>query len=222
MHPVPAPMPVESEAWRSEIGLSLFINTYYQYRDVKQLSSACSTILIIGSGQGLDAQVFRWKGYAVTTFDIDNAFEPDYTGSVHDLSLFKDRSFDVVIASHVLEHLPEPYLDKALYEIARVGKNAIIYLPVHGRHLQFRFAPGFKGIDISFILDIFNYFIRPDGETPRYMEGQHYWEVGMRGYRVKDLRRRFKQYFEILSCYRNKDWLPSQNFVLLSKSSRDT
>jgi len=214
-------MPVEAEQWRSDINLSLFVNTYYQYRDLQRLGLSGKRILVVGSGQGLDALVYRWKGYDVTTFDIDNAFEPDVTGSVHDLSQFDDRSFDAVVASHVLEHLPEPFLDKALAEIARVGSAALVYLPVHGRHLQIRFKPGFKGVDLSFVLDMFNYLESPSGVTPQYMEGQHYWEVGMRGFRVKDLRRRFQQNFEVLSCYRNKDWLPSQNFVLLSKCSRD-
>ncbi len=220
--PSPGPMPVDAEQWRSDINLSLFVNTYYQYRDLQRLGLSGKRILVVGSGQGLDALVYRWKGYDVTTFDIDNAFEPDVIGSVHDLSQFDNRSFDAVVASHVLEHLPEPFLDKALAEIARVGSAALVYLPVHGRHLQIRFIPGFKGVDLSFVLDMFNYLESPSGVTPQYMEGQHYWEVGMRGFRVKDLRRRFQQHFEILSCYRNKDWLPSQNFVLLSKSPRDT
>jgi len=39
----------------------------------------------------------------------------------------------------------------------------------------------------------------------------------MREFRVKDLKERFGRYFEILDDYRNKDWLPSYNFVLRSK-----
>lgn len=215
--PSPGPMPVEAEQWRSDINLSLFVNTYYQYRDLQRLGLSGKRILVVGSGQGLDALVYRWKGYDVTTFDIDNAFEPDVIGSVHDLSQFDDKSFDAVVASHVLEHLPESFLDKALAEIARVGNGAIIYLPVHGRHIQLRLIPGFGGIDVSFTLDMFNYFEKPDGKSARYMDGHHYWEVGMRGFRVADLKRRFGRYFDIIKCYRNKDWLPSQNFVMRPK-----
>lgn len=211
-------MPVKAEQWKSDINLSLFVNTYYQYRDLQRLGLSGKRILVVGSGQGLDALVYRWKGYDVTTFDIDNAFGPDVIGSVHDLSQFDDKSFDAVVASHVLEHLPESFLDKALAEIARVGNGAIIYLPVHGRHIQLRLIPGFGGIDVSFTLDIFNYFEKPDGKSARYMDGHHYWEVGMRGFRVADLKRRFGQYFDVIKCYRNKDWLPSQNFVMRPKN----
>jgi hypothetical protein len=98
-----------------------------------------------------------------------------------------------------------------------VGRNTIIYLPVHGRHMQLRLIPGFKGIDLSVILDFFTYWKKPDGVSPRYMAGQHYWEVGMRGFRVRDMVCRMSAHFDVLSVYRNKDWLPSQNFVLRSK-----
>jgi hypothetical protein len=214
--PNPAPMPVDRDKWFAELNLSNFVNSYYQYRDL-QLFPESKTVLVIGPGQGLDTVVLRWRGYQVTTFDIDATFKPDYIGSVHKLDMFKDCQFDVVIASHVLEHLAEPYLDTALAEIARVGRNAVIYLPVHGRHIFFRFMPGFKGLDFSIVFDIFNYVAKPDGVTPKYMAGQHFWEVGMRGYRVKDMVKRMSGFFEIVSVYRNRDWLPSQNFVLRSK-----
>lgn len=214
--PKPGAMPVDREAWSREFHLSNFINCYYQYRDL-QLLGGSRTVLIVGPGQGLEVQVLRWRGYDVTTLDIDPVFKPDHVGSVHQMDMFVDGQFDVVIASHVLEHLAVPYLDPALREIARVGRYALIYLPVHGRHLQLRAIPGFKDLDLSLIFDVRNPLARPDGVIPRYMAGQHFWEVGLRGFRVSDLLKRMAPYFRLLRVYRNKDWLPSQNFVLKSK-----
>jgi len=212
----PAPMPVDREEWAKQLNLSNFVNAYYQYRDLQSIED-CKSVLIVGPGQGLDTEILKWRGYQVQTFDIDETFRPDFIGSVHDLSRFGDWEFDVVIASHVLEHLPISFLDLALKEISRVGRNALVYLPVHGRHIQLRFIPGFKGIDFSFIFNLFNYFHKPDGLEPRYMGGQHYWEVGMRGWRVSDLKKRFSQFFYLEKSYRNRNWLPSYNFVLKSK-----
>ncbi len=208
-------MPIDREAWADQLNLSNFINTYYQYRDL-QLYGDGKKLLIIGPGQGLDTQVLKWRKYEVTTFDIDKTFNPDVIGSVHDLSMFDNGSFDVVIASHVLEHLAVPYLDRCLSELSRVGKYCLIYLPVAGRHFQLRLRMDIKGIDLSFLLDLFNYFHRPDGVTLNYCARQHYWEIGMRGFRVKDMTRRLSKYFKVISAYRNKDWLPSYNFVLES------
>jgi len=214
---VPAPMPVDRQEWAKQLNLSNFVNAYYQYRDLQSLQG-CRKILIVGPGQGLDTQILKWRGYEVQTFDIDETFRPDFIGSVHDLSRFADRQFDAIIVSHVLEHLPVTYLDEALREISRVGRYALIYLPVHGRHAQLRLIPGFKGIDISLIIDLFNYFRKPDGAVPRYMTGMHYWEIGMRGWRVRDVAKRLSRYFHVEASYRNKEWLPSYNFVLKSKA----
>jgi len=133
--PLPAVMPVDRKQWKQELNLSNFINAYYKYRDLNQCGNVKS-ILLIGPGQGLAVNVLRWRGFEVSTFDIDTTFNPDYVGSVHDLKEFSNGQFDVVIASHVLEHLAVPYLESSLKEISRVGHFALIYLPVAGRHLN--------------------------------------------------------------------------------------
>lgn len=215
--PVPTVMPVDRKVWASQLNLSNFVNSYCQYRDLHLLEEY-RRVLVVGPGQGLDTCVLKWRGHEVTTFDIDETFTPDFIGSVHDLSIFSNKQFDAVIASHVLEHLPVSYLDAALKEISRVGKYSLIYLPVHGRHMQLRIIPGFKGIDISFIFDLFNYFKNPDGVVPHYMDGQHYWEIGMRGFRVADFLLRLNNYFDVITHYRNRDWNSSYNFVVKSKN----
>jgi len=214
--PPPSVMPVDRAAWKRELHLSNFTNSYAQYRDVRRCPEA-RTILIIGPGQGLDTQIFRWRGYEVTTFDIDDTFAPDVLGSVHDMRMFGDKQFDVVIASHVLEHLAVVYLDPAIDEIARVGRFALVYLPVAGRHAQLRLLPGFRHIDISLVFDLFNYFSRPDGVTSRYCQGQHFWEIGRPGFSIRQVRRRLERRFEVIDGYRNPDWTPSYNFVLRAR-----
>jgi hypothetical protein len=211
-------MPLDRELWFKQLSLCNFVNAYYQYRDL-QTCGDCKSVLIVGPGQGLEKVVLSWRGYEITTLDIDSTFQPDYLGSVHDMSMFADGRFDAVIASHVLEHMAEPYFNLALKEIARVGRHALIYLPVHGRHFHMRFMPGVKGIDLSLVLDVFNYLEKPDGRSPRYTCNQHFWEIGLRGFRTRNIISRMREYFEVISVYRNYDWISSQNFVLKSKMS---
>jgi len=215
--PLPTVMPVDRDQWAREIHLVNYVNAYYQYRDLQRCGKDVRRILIVGPGQGLDTAIFRWMGYEVVTFDIDETFRPDVIGSVHDMTMFGDGEFDAVIASHVLEHLAVPYLDKSLAELARVARYALVYLPVHGRHAQLRLIPGVKAIDLSFVFDYFNFFHKPDGVTPRYMQGQHFWEIGMRGFRSRDVRARLEKQFEVIDVYRNPEWVMSQNYVLRSR-----
>ena len=207
-------MPIDREMWAKQLHLSNFVNSYRQYADIQKCGGR--KILIIGPGQGLDTAVLRWRGYDVTTFDIDETFKPDCLGSVHDMSQFKAKQFDIVTASHVLEHLPVTYLDAALAELSRVALHALIYLPVAGRHGQVRCDLGVRGLSFAICWDLFNFLEKPDGVTPRYCGGQHYWEVGMRGFRVRQLKKRFEKHFSVVNSYRNHNWIPSYNFVLKS------
>lgn len=214
--PAPAVMPGDQAEWSRQLDLANFVNAYYQYRDLRACGDA-NKVLIIGPGQGLDTAVLRWRGYDVTRLDIDATFLPEVIGSVHRMDMFSDHVFDVVIASHVLEHLSTEFLDESLKEIARVGRFALIYLPVTGVYAQLRLRSNFRELDLSAIWDLKKPFARADPAEPRFMSGLHFWEVGLPGLRVRDLRRRFEKHFEIVSCYRNRDWLPSQNFVLKSR-----
>ena len=214
--PKPDKMPVDMDQWASQLHISNFANAFAQYRDVTSLGDV-SRILVIGPGQGLDSAIFKWRGYEVTTLDIDDRLSPDVIGSAHDLSMFGDKAFDVVIASHVLEHLPPAYLDAAIAELARVAHHALVYLPIAGRIVRLRVMPGLRDWDWTFVISVPNYFRRPDPNRPRFCEGQHYWEVGRPGYSRRKVADRLRRHFDIRAMYRNPDWLPSINFVLSAR-----
>ena len=118
MSTIPSPdvMPVDRDRWGRELHLSNFVNAYYQYRDLQSLPD-CRTVLIVGPGQGLDTQVFRWRGYEVETFDIDPTFKPDHQQRPRPEPVCGRPVY--VTCPNVLEHPAEPCLDTALGEIAR-------------------------------------------------------------------------------------------------------
>jgi hypothetical protein len=214
-------MPGDIQTWLRQLHLSNFVNAYYHLRDIERLGS-CRRVLIVGPGQGLGVEVLKWRGFEVTTFDVDPAITPDVCGSVHDMRAFADGQFDVVVVSHVLEHLPATMLDGALSEMARVAQFALLYVPKHGVHVQAKVATNFYDRSWNVIVNFFNYFSKTDGLTPRYMSGQHFWELGIGGFRVRDFRRRPRRHFRIVSEYRNPDWPVSYNFVLERSSSHES
>ena len=52
---------------------------------------------------------------------------------------FKDNSFDIVHASHIIEHFLNPF--KALEELKRVSKNHVVIIVPNGARMYFREDP---------------------------------------------------------------------------------
>ena len=170
---------VKAESYLSRLGLTNFINAYYQIRDCMRFSP--ERVLIIGGGAGLEASIFRSWGINVTVMDIDPDLKPDIIGSVDDLSAFATHQFDVVIASHVLEHLPFHFFGQCITELSRVARHALIYLPFACivPELKIAVEPLFRHT-IRFRIPLFwkNY----------QFNGEHYWEIGVRGYSLSRIR----------------------------------
>ena len=114
-------------------------------RLLRQVAAADSTILDAGCGEyGLTAFM---PGANITGVDIlpEDAVAPDVNyvrGSLTDLP-FEDRSFDVVVAIDVLEHLSPELRGSAIQEAVRIArKAAIITFPsgTEARMVDERFA----------------------------------------------------------------------------------
>jgi len=113
-----------------------------EYYSILKYVNPNENVLDIGCGEGVLAILAAEKGARITACDIS---EPNITKAkelakgkgLENINFlladaenlpFKDNSFDLVISSHVLEHLPD--FQKGLREIKRVTKKkAIIALP---------------------------------------------------------------------------------------------
>lgn len=216
--PAPHPMPVDVEGYVRNLSVTTFVNAYYQLRDVASYHP--HRVLLVGVGVGIEPMLLREKlGLEVTTLDIDARFGPDVVGSVHDMSAFADGQFDVVVASHVLEHLPIAYLDRCVDELARVAKHAVVYLPYAGRHLELKFTWAQRVREYAARLRI-PPLARIAGDEPKLQGGHHYWEVGYPGFSVAKVTRAFSRRFTIDRRYHNRDWTYSLNFLMTPKDGR--
>lgn len=153
-------------------------------------------VLEIGIGNGNVSLLLKNFGYEVTTCDFDKELKPDVVADIRKLP-FKDNSFDTSLACEILEHIPFEDVLKALRELRRVTKKyVIISLP----NSCISFGILFK-IKIPFIGRYFNFsFHFPyDWLNPRKFKfnGEHYWEIGRKGFPKRKIVKLLKKHFII-------------------------
>lgn len=182
-------------------------NYWYQIRSIREFENA-REILEIGPGNKIVCNLLKKLGFSVKTLDVNKEVEPDYIASADALPL-PDKSFDLVLAGEVIEHLPFEKLDKVLMEIKRVAKEgAIISLP----HSGYTFSLGFKIpiLNWQFCIIKVPHFWRKETST-----SEHYWEIGMKNYPVRKIKEKIKKAgFKIVKNFIGYDD-PSHMFFIL-------
>jgi ubiquinone/menaquinone biosynthesis C-methylase UbiE len=152
-------------------------NSYWHQLD---LMRACTpgTVLEVGVGEGVVARELTAAGISVRTLDIAEDLHPDVVGSVTEMPV-PDHSADMVLAAEIIEHIRFEDVPRALAEIARVARRgAIISIPHPGYvfELSFKFP----------LLSRMTLFTKlPFFWKMHAFDGQHYWELGKRGYTMR-------------------------------------
>lgn len=171
-----------------------FVSYYWQLKEVLALDP--KSILEVGVGDKVFGGFIKNNTPVLyTSVDVAEDLHPDVVGSVLALP-FADKSFDVVCAFEVLEHLPFDQFDKAVSELCRVARtNVVISLPHFGPTFSFSLKipllPQLRGsLKIPF-------------PKKHIFNGQHYWEIGKSGYTVSRIRTALSHYGEV--C---KDFVP--------------
>ncbi len=158
------------------------INNINKYQNKK--------ILEVGPGGGVVTKVLKDSGVNIQTIDIDPDLDTDYIGSVTDLP-FESGSFDVVVAYQVLEHLPYEKSLKAFEQLIRVCRQAVI-ISLPDVTLGVRCMLNNYNIHAS--INLFP-------KVHRY-DGQHYWEIGKKGFSLKKVCSDFEKMAKLKNSYR--------------------
>ena len=139
----------------------------------------------IGIGPGVVGPMVKstYPSCQYVTVDNDPALSPDVCASVTGLP-FSDKSFDAVFCCQVLEHLPYKLFVPSVVELRRVvSRRVVISLPDDSLFFFLR-AQGLRRILPSLWKGIS--FPRPFPALQDFeSHGQHYWEIGKKGYPIK-------------------------------------
>jgi ubiquinone/menaquinone biosynthesis C-methylase UbiE len=201
---------VDKSAYRFEryCGLDRWSSYHYQIHNIVETRS--SSLLEVGVGDRVVENYIKHNtDISYTSVDIADDVGADVIGSITKLP-FENKSFDAVCAFEVLEHLPYDTLPTSLFELARVArKKVLISVPHFGPPLKLSFK-------LPFLPEIAVAFKIPVPLTHTF-NGQHYWELGKKGYSVKRFRQCLEEKFVI-----EKEFVPFENqyhhfFVLTPK-----
>ncbi len=186
-----------------------WMSYWYQTREISSREEIKS-VLDIGPGTDFLASVLKIHRPDIEykTLDVADDVEPDFIGSVTKIPL-PDNSYDAVCAFQILEHIEFSDFETALKEINRVSKKYVfISLPHFGPSIELQLkVPLFRRIQIA-------------TKIPWYKKhefvGEHYWEIGKKGYPAKRIRSVLEKYYEL-----ENEFVPFENqyhhFFILRK-----
>lgn len=176
--------------------LERFVSYYNQKNIVCSLVEKISTslkevtILEIGKGNGFLSEYLKLQGLKIKTLDNTKDLSPDYVGNITDGEHLPQDKFDLVCCFEVLEHIQFSDVDEALKNLAELSNGYVVMsLPQMRLYSSFWFKiPLFRGYGFTFSVPF---------PTRHKFDGEHYWELGKRGFGYAKFRSKVSQYFTI-------------------------
>tara|TARA_B100002051_G_C16744327_1_gene646466 strand:+ start:1724 stop:2353 length:630 start_codon:yes stop_codon:yes gene_type:complete len=171
-----------------------WMSYWYQIKEIVSRDDI-NSVLDVGPGTSVLQAILNEQkpNLSYQSLDIADDLHPDIKGSVTDIPL-KDNAVDLATAFQVLEHISFDDFEVALQEMKRVSKRYVfISLPHYGPSLEFRLKlPKFAE---------FKFAIKLPRPITHVFCGQHYWEIGKKGYSASKIRSILNTHFDILDEY---------------------
>ena len=171
-----------------------WMSYWYQTKEICSRSDI-QTVLDVGPGTTFmhDMLKIHRPDISYRSLDIAVDLNPDFIGGITSIPT-SENSFDLVSAFQVLEHIEFKDFEPALKEMKRVSRKYVfISLPHFGTSIEFAIKlPFIKRRQIA---------VKIPWPKKLTFQGQHYWEIGRKGYPSSRIRAIIQDHFEILDEY---------------------
>jgi hypothetical protein len=171
-------------------------SVWYQLDEITRIKP--KSVLEIGPGAGYLKSILSGEGIDVQTADIAADLEPDHLVDIQSLP-FSNKSFDIVCAFQVLEHMPLVEALRGLSHMARVARRAVlISLPDSRQVWRYQFQIPKLG-ELRYLIN------RPFVKNKEHVfDGEHYWEINKPGYELDSLCAKFStiESLRLIKTYR--------------------
>lgn len=195
---------------------SRFLSYFIQKDLVRKSAEEFNTprILEIGKGNGFLSEYLARNGFTIKTMDIDPDLKPDYVGDINLIQDIVKERFDIIACFEVLEHIRYDNIPSIFQKLASMNpKYIIISVPQARLYLSF-------WVKMNLFRPFQKYFSIPFPVKHNF-DGEHYWELGKRGYSLKNFRAILTKEFAIQKEFTNPLDPYHRFFVLLNKSFKD-
>lgn len=179
---------------RSYNTLERFISYFYQI-DITQSLDSVRTIMELGPGSKLVSGELMRLGYLVTTCDFDKNVEPDIVADVRLLP--KDKTYDLIMACQILEHIPYADAKKVFADLARIS-NRYVLISLPERHTGFNVVFKLPFVQTIFKKKLFDWSLRFPIRFPVGISKKHYWEIDFWNISKRKVRLDMQEHFIIL------------------------
>lgn len=176
-----------------------WLSYYHQIEEVLKAiekTNGIGEVLVIGVGDMLVVDILKKNGIKVVTFDFDSSLNPDIVGDVKRIDdISGTNRFSCVMCCQVLEHINGKYFEDIIKRISRIcTKTFILSLPSQYKKIEIR-------------LKIRNWEVKrrimlTKSVLPKYLfNGEHWWELGTRGYELEKITHLVSKYFKLERTY---------------------
>ena len=205
--------------WNNYVTMKRWGSYWHQINEVNQIKP--SSLLIVGPGDNIIKHVLHaWeKEIEIKTLDIADDLNPNYLGSVSELTKVTNSTFDCILCNQVLEHLPWELFDTCLQELHK-GSNGYVIISLPQKYLEFSLSLSLFSINVVnwfFACSVVKWYRKFKFPTSY----GHYWELGTsKNTSQKEVERSMRRYFDIIRTYTISEY-PYHRFFILKKRTLD-